>query len=63
MGKIETDLGSVIGPKGPKGDKGDKGDVGETGAQGPAGKDGESIKVGETPETARERKIFFRIIK
>ena len=38
MGKVETDLGCVIGPQGPKGDKGDKGDKGES------GKDGIAVK-------------------
>lgn len=59
MGKVETDLGRVVGPQGPKGDKGDKG---EMGVQGPAGKDGASIKVGNNYTTAKEMKIFFKTL-
>lgn len=56
MGKVETDLGRVVGPQGPKGDKG------EMGEQGPAGKDGASIKVGNNYTTAKEMKIFFKTL-
>ncbi len=60
MGKVETDLGCVIGPQGPKGDKGERG---ETGPQGPVGKDGASIKVGDTYATAKEKEVFFKILR
>ena len=46
-------------PKGEKGDTGEKGEKGDTGA---AGADGDSIKVGDTYETATERTLFFKTI-
>lgn len=52
----------TTGSRGPKGDTGEKGDKGDTGATGPAGADGDSIKVGDTYDTATERTIFFKTI-
>ena len=56
-------VGCIKGATGSTGAKGDKGDKGDTGATGPAGKDGDSIKVGDTYETATERKLFLKIIQ
>lgn len=55
MGKVEIDLGCVIGPQGPKGDKGDKGDTGES------GKDGIAVKEGD--KIVYDKKIIFKIIR
>ena len=49
----------ATGSQGPKGDTGEKGEKGDTGA---AGADGDSIKVGDTYETATERTLFFKTI-
>ena len=68
----EVDLGSIIGPQGPEGPqgpqgpegpKGEKGDPGQDGATGPAGKDGDNVRVGTEYATAKQVKLFFKVVE
>lgn len=54
------------GAAGPQGPAGAKGETGERGPQGPAGvdgKDGDNVRVGADYETARQVKLFLKVIE
>lgn len=63
-GKLKGDTGATgaKGDTGPQGPKGATGATGPQGIQGPKGKDGDSIKVGGTIGTAKNVKIFMKVV-
>ena len=57
-----TFLTDLSGAQGIKGEKGEKGDPGQDGATGPAGKDGDNVRVGTEYATAKQVKLFFKVV-
>ena len=58
-----TFLTDLSGAQGIKGEKGEKGDPGKDGATGPAGKDGDNVRVGTEYATAKQVKLFFKVVE
>lgn len=58
-----TFLTDLSGAQGIKGEKGEKGNPGQDGATGPAGKDGDNVRVGTEYATAKQVKLFFKVVE
>jgi hypothetical protein len=58
-----TFLTDLSGAQGIKGEKGEKGNPGQDGATGPAGKDGDNVRVGTEYSTAKQVKLFFKVVE
>lgn len=53
----------AVGPQGPAGAKGETGERGPQGPAGADGKDGDNVRVGADYATARQVKLFFKVIE
>lgn len=58
----EVCLKGAKGDTGAQGAKGDTGATGATGANGKDGKDGDNVKVGTSLSSAKEVKLFFKVV-
>ena len=55
-------LKGATGATGPQGIQGPKGDTGATGPKGDKGDPGDSVKVGTSLSSAKEVKLFFKVV-